>query len=496
MSLLTASVFFLDLQTTGTNPERSHILEVAWGLNENEENESFLVAGVEISPTIQNLTGISSENLKAAISLESIFQKLEALLKKMEDPVAIIHFAQFEIPFLKHAYESQSQTLPFSILCTHQISKRLFPNLPSLGIKAVSGYFGHPVQTLKRGGNHVDATRTIWQNLIPHLSEKGITTIGALKEWLLTAIPKKTKLEYRLPSQKRLQVSKKPGIYRMLNQKKEILYVGKATSLRSRINSYFRGQTNKDPKTKELLTQVWDIEVTECETPLEAALLETDEIKKWDPPYNINLKAGKRGLYFFSRDFLSLSQTQSKSHPLGPFSSAFALDSIRNLSQCLAGKGLKLGTDIFWNEIEENILTEGYLLFCRENNFDPYLFESVRQILAVGLKWGESFKEEKRETEVEIEMTAARVAAKFKRHFIRAGQTYLKSKKIGRLLNCEINLGARVIFVREGKILSSSPFPSLQKSRFPWQGMTINDFDRMSVLYSELIKCKLNPLPQ
>ena len=90
-----------------------------------------------------------------------------------------------------------------------------------------------------------------------------------------------------------LQYADRPGIYRMLRTSGDVLYVGKAASLHKRVNSYFRGQKNRDRFKLEMLAQVWDLRVSECNSALEAALLENDEIKRYDPPYNVVLKRGR-----------------------------------------------------------------------------------------------------------------------------------------------------------------------------------------------------------
>ena len=77
----------------------------------------------------------------------------------------------------------------------------------------------------------------------------------------------------------------------MLSQSGEVLYVGKATSLRSRVNSYFRGQKGPRPPQRDDRASL-ESDATPCATPLEAALLESDEIKRLNPPYNVVLKTG------------------------------------------------------------------------------------------------------------------------------------------------------------------------------------------------------------
>jgi excinuclease ABC subunit C len=82
-----------------------------------------------------------------------------------------------------------------------------------------------------------------------------------------------------------------PGVYMMKNSRDQILYVGKAKSLRKRVRSYFSGL--KDIKTRHLLSKVNTIEALSTQSEAEALLLENNLIKHWKPKYNINLKDGK-----------------------------------------------------------------------------------------------------------------------------------------------------------------------------------------------------------
>jgi excinuclease ABC subunit C len=82
-----------------------------------------------------------------------------------------------------------------------------------------------------------------------------------------------------------------PGVYMMKNSRGQILYVGKAKSLRKRVRSYFSGI--KDIKTRHLLSKISDIEALSTQSEAEALLLENNLIKHWKPKYNINLKDGK-----------------------------------------------------------------------------------------------------------------------------------------------------------------------------------------------------------
>ncbi len=87
-----------------------------------------------------------------------------------------------------------------------------------------------------------------------------------------------------------------PGVYLFKNAAGEILYVGKAVSLRQRVRSYFRG-TPPSPKVRQLVSQVADIEYHVTGSELEALLLECNLIKKHRPKYNVRLRDDKQYPY-------------------------------------------------------------------------------------------------------------------------------------------------------------------------------------------------------
>lgn len=89
-----------------------------------------------------------------------------------------------------------------------------------------------------------------------------------------------------------------PGVYKMLGREGEILYVGKAKSLKNRVSSYF-GKTHDHPKTRALVARICDIELIITRSESEALLLEQNLIKTHLPPYNIVLRDDKSYLYVF-----------------------------------------------------------------------------------------------------------------------------------------------------------------------------------------------------
>ena len=87
----------------------------------------------------------------------------------------------------------------------------------------------------------------------------------------------------------------KPGVYFFLDNKEEILYIGKATSLRDRVKSYFSGDLfeSRGPLIVEMLSKIKNIKWQETDSVLEALILEANLIKKYQPKYNTKDKSDK-----------------------------------------------------------------------------------------------------------------------------------------------------------------------------------------------------------
>ena len=93
-------------------------------------------------------------------------------------------------------------------------------------------------------------------------------------------------------------IAKLPGVYKMLNEKNELLYVGKAKNLPSRLKSYV-SEKNHIIRTERMLSQTRKLEVTTTSNESEALLLEANLIKKYKPRFNILLRDDKSFPFIF-----------------------------------------------------------------------------------------------------------------------------------------------------------------------------------------------------
>ena len=123
---------------------------------------------------------------------------------------------------------------------------------------------------------------------------------------------------------------RRPGVYRMLSARGDVLYVGKARHLRDRVSSYFL-RSNVHPKVQALVAQIANIEVTVTRSETEALILEYNLIKEHQPRYNVLLRDDKSFPYIqlaLDHDYARLNYYRgSRERPgryFGPFPNAYA----------------------------------------------------------------------------------------------------------------------------------------------------------------------------
>lgn len=130
-----------------------------------------------------------------------------------------------------------------------------------------------------------------------------------------------------------------PGVYRMLNAKDEVIYVGKAKNLKKRVSSYFRKNVDS-VKTQSLVKQIVNMEVTVVNSETEAFILENNFIKKYKPRYNVLLRDDKSYPFIFlsahkhPRLGIHRGSKKDKGEYFGPYPSAWAVrESLRTMQK-------------------------------------------------------------------------------------------------------------------------------------------------------------------
>lgn len=123
-----------------------------------------------------------------------------------------------------------------------------------------------------------------------------------------------------------------PGVYFHKDSGGEIIYIGKAASLRNRVRQYFQKSRYRDPKTDVLVSEIADIDWTEVETEADALFLEAELVRRYQPRFNILLRDDKSQLYVridIKSDYPTLNLIRRPlddgAEYFGPFVNGFAL---------------------------------------------------------------------------------------------------------------------------------------------------------------------------
>lgn len=130
----------------------------------------------------------------------------------------------------------------------------------------------------------------------------------------------------------------KPGVYIMHGEKDEIIYVGKAVSLKNRVRQYFQSSRNKGAKIEQMVTHITRFEYIVTDSELEALVLECNLIKKHRPKYNTMLKDDKTYPFIkvtvnepYPRVLFSRTMKKDKAKYFGPYTSSTAVKDVIEL---------------------------------------------------------------------------------------------------------------------------------------------------------------------
>ena len=137
------------------------------------------------------------------------------------------------------------------------------------------------------------------------------------------------------------ELPKAPGVYIFRGAQGEVLYVGKASSLRARVRSYFQAERNLPYKVRRLVREIADLEVIETASAAEALILEDALIKKHRPRFNVRLRDDKRYPYLkitkerFPRVQVVRRRGEDGARYFGPYTSSKSMRRVLKLAHKL-----------------------------------------------------------------------------------------------------------------------------------------------------------------
>lgn len=290
--LTKASFTVVDVETTGLSASRERIIEIAIVKVKNlqivEKFSTLINPQRHIPLFITSFTGISDEDVEDA---PIFYQVKDRILEMLDESVLVAHNLPFDLSFLKNEFKIIGEEFkPQHSICTLKLSRRLFQGLRSKSLGSVASFLKIKNINSHRALSDAETTARILIKIIRQLKkEEGVETFADLIDYQ-EGIVETSKLEIK-PELKEdfYNFPNAPGVYYFLNSKNQIIYIGKAKSLRDRIKTYFLRNTDK--KIKKIISQAKRLQHIITNSELTALLLEAEAIKKQKPKHNKMLKS-------------------------------------------------------------------------------------------------------------------------------------------------------------------------------------------------------------
>jgi DNA polymerase-3 subunit epsilon len=276
----------VDLETTGTSPQRERVTEVGIVTIDSdgeqlrvEEWSSLINPGVPIPTEIQWLTGITNEMVRAAPPFAEL---ADALAARLRDAVFIAHNARFDYGFLRQEFARAGIDWRATTLCTVRLSRLLFPDRSPHGLDAIIARFNLDVRDRHRALGDARAVWRFIEQLYARLPPGEI-------EAAVTRLLARPATPAHLPPEALAEVPSAPGVYRFYGLNAHPIYIGKSIDLAARIAGHF-GADSVSQTDARLSQETRRIAWDETAGEIGALLLESEQVKTLLPAHNIALR--------------------------------------------------------------------------------------------------------------------------------------------------------------------------------------------------------------
>jgi DNA polymerase III epsilon subunit family exonuclease len=293
-----ATYVVVDLETTGLRPGRSGICEIGAvrlrGFEVEAEFQTLVDPGLPIAAGASALTGLRNEQLRGA---PGPAEAVRSFLGFAGNAVLVAHNARFDLAFLDRETERLTGSrIGSPVVDTVRLARTLLAGrVAGFGLAQLAWFLGTSERPCHRALPDARATAELLLALIGLAQERGARTVADLTALAATRTRRlldKRHLAFGAPS--------RPGVYFFRGRNDQVLYVGRARDLRSRLRSYFRSDRQR-PAVEAAVAAAERIEWRVTGSELEAALEELRLIRELRPPGNARVARPERHVWLRQR---------------------------------------------------------------------------------------------------------------------------------------------------------------------------------------------------
>ena len=266
----------LDIETTGGKYNEEGITEIAIHRFNGQEVVDQFISLVnpekDIQPFVVNLTGINNAMLRTAPKFHEVAKRIVEIT---QDTILVAHNAQFDYRILRTEFRRLGYNFERRTLCTVDLAKKLIPEAESHSLGKLVRSLGIPVSDRHRANGDALATMKLFKLLLAKDVDKSIVkniirteTTGELSQRQLDIVES-------LPSE--------TGLYYMYNKDGDIIFLGKSSNLKKRVNQHF---TQEGTQARKLQKETKKVTFEKTGSELVATLKEYIELKRNKPVFN------------------------------------------------------------------------------------------------------------------------------------------------------------------------------------------------------------------
>jgi DNA polymerase-3 subunit epsilon len=256
----------VDLETTGADPTRDRITEIAILITEGdtliEQWSSLINPGVPIPWRIQELIGISDDMVADALSFAEV---ADAVRQRLADAIFVAHNVRFDYNFMRAAFERLGEAFHAPALCSVKFSRALYPQFPRHGLDAIIARHGYAISSRHRA---LDDAQIVWQFLQESRRDHPPEAVTHAWSRALSSTP-----QPRLPQGDLEALPECAGVFVFRNAHGHALEIGRSRNLRAEVLGLFTSR-KADARTKKRAAGVQHVETIPAAGELDAMLKE------------------------------------------------------------------------------------------------------------------------------------------------------------------------------------------------------------------------------
>jgi DNA polymerase III subunit epsilon len=268
----------IDIETTGGNPLRDRITEIAVivydGKDVVREFSTLINPECRIPHHISTLTGITNEMVANSPRFYEIARELVEIT---QDSVFVAHNVSFDYGFVRNEFQQLGYDFKRDQLCTVKLSRKIIPGHASYSLGRLCDDLGISLNDRHRAFGDARATVRLFEYLLKKEAENNTRYIENTGNLGVDLHP-------LLDAGKIKALPEVPGVYYFYNQDADLIYIGKSKNIHNRVVSHF--SNNSTSKAIRMKTQITDIDFETTGSELIALLKESFEIKKHKPLFN------------------------------------------------------------------------------------------------------------------------------------------------------------------------------------------------------------------